>query len=43
MQENASALHLVLSGDSALFAIVRLSLAKPSKICGWSIVMNSPP
>jgi tungstate transport system permease protein len=26
MQENASALHLVLSGDSALFAIVRLSL-----------------
>jgi tungstate transport system permease protein len=26
MQENASALHLVLTGDPALFAIVRLSL-----------------
>jgi tungstate transport system permease protein len=26
MQENASALHLVLTGDAALFAIVRLSM-----------------
>ena len=26
MPENASALHLVLTGDPALFAIVRLSL-----------------
>ncbi len=42
MHENASALHLVISGDSALFAIVRLSLVVSFSALAISAVIGIP-
>ncbi len=42
MHENASALHLVISGDPALFAIVRLSLVVSFSALAISAVIGIP-
>jgi tungstate transport system permease protein len=42
MPENASALHLILCGDPALFAIVRLSLAVSLSATCFATVLGAP-
>lgn len=42
MGENASALHLILSGDPALFAIVRLSLEVSLSAALFAAVLGAP-